>query len=79
MGELEAKEQVQVAAAVPGILRGVTFNEGDMVTPETVLCTVDEERYQLEDARSVADVKAAQADQNYAKATYNQRVPLHKV
>ncbi len=65
-----------MAAAVPGIVTKVLFKEGDQVTPETVLCTIDEERYALEEARAKADRARAAADLDKARNAYEQRLPL---
>lgn len=76
VGSFEAEEEVSVAAAVPGIVTKVLFKEGDQVTPETVLCTIDEERYALEEARAKADRARAAADLDKARNAYEQRLPL---
>ncbi|NUN48411.1 MAG: efflux RND transporter periplasmic adaptor subunit [Candidatus Brocadiae bacterium] len=76
MGEIEPREQVQVSAQVPGVVSRLTFVEGDTVTAETVLCTIDEERYLLEEERAKADLDRAKAEQVRARGLHAQRVPL---
>lgn len=79
VGSFEAEEEVSVAAGVPGIVTKVMFKEGDRVTPETVLCTIDEERYTLEEARARADLARATADRDAARTAYERRIPLLKM
>jgi multidrug efflux system membrane fusion protein len=79
VGSFEAEEEVSVAAGVPGIVTKVMFKEGDRVTPETILCTIDEERYTLEEARAKADQARAAADRDTARNAYERRVPLQKM
>ena len=79
VGSFEAEEEVSVAAGVPGIVTRVMFKEGDRVTPETILCTIDEERYALEEARARAERARAAADRDTARNAYDRRVPLHKM
>ncbi|HEY3226336.1 MAG TPA: efflux RND transporter periplasmic adaptor subunit [Planctomycetota bacterium] len=79
VGSFEAEEEVSVAAGVPGIVTKVLFKEGDQVTPETVLCTIDEERYALEEARAKAEQARAAADLDTARGAYDRRIPLHKM
>jgi multidrug efflux system membrane fusion protein len=55
------------------------FKEGDRVTPETILCTIDEERYTLEEARAKADQARATADRDTARNAYERRIPLQKM
>lgn len=78
VGSFEAEEEVSVAAGVPGIVTKVMFKEGDRVTPETVLCTIDEERYSLEAARAKAEMARASADLESARNAHDRRLPLHK-
>lgn len=76
LGSFEAEEEVTVAAGVPGIVTKVLFKEGDQVTPDTVLCTIDEERYALEESQARAERARAAADLDKARSAYEQRVPL---
>jgi multidrug efflux system membrane fusion protein len=79
VGSFEAEEEVSVAAGVPGIVTKVMFKEGDRVTPDTVLCTIDEERYALEEARAKAEQARASADRDTARNAYDRRLPLQKM
>lgn len=79
VGSFEAEEEVSVAAGVPGIVTKVMFKEGDRVTPETILCTIDEERYALEEARAKAEQARAAADRDTARTAYERRIPLQKM
>jgi multidrug efflux system membrane fusion protein len=79
VGSFEAEEEVSVAAGVPGIVTKVMFKEGDLVTPETILCTIDEERYALEEARAKAERARAGADRDTARNAYDRRLPLQKM
>jgi multidrug efflux system membrane fusion protein len=79
VGSFEAEEEVSVAAGVPGIVTKVMFKEGDHVTPDTILCTIDEERYALEEARARADQARAAADRDTARNAYERRIPLQKM
>ena len=79
VGSFEAEEEVSVAAGVPGIVTKVMFKEGDLVSPETVLCTIDEERYTLEEARARAEQARATADRDTARNAYERRIPLQKM
>lgn len=76
VGSFEAEEEVSVAAGVPGIVTKVMFKEGDRVTPETVLCTIDEERYTLEEAQAQAEKNRAAAELAQAKLAHSRRLPL---
>lgn len=77
IGTIEPREEVAVAAGVAGVAGKVSFNQGDDVTPETVLVRIDEERYTLEAQRATADLQRAQADLDHALVVWNQRKPLH--
>jgi len=78
VGSFEAEEEVSVAAGVPGIVTRVMFKEGDRVTPETILCTIDEERYALEEAQARSEMKRAIADREQARIAYERRLPLQE-
>ena len=45
---------MQVTAEVEGAVTEVRFNEGDRVSPQTVLARIDPERYRLEAERAEA-------------------------
>ncbi|KAF0240137.1 MAG: RND family efflux transporter MFP [Planctomycetota bacterium] len=77
VGTVEPRDEITVAAGVAGVAGLVSFNEGDDVTPETVLVRVDEEKYTLEKNRAEADLARAQADLDHALVVWHQRKPLH--
>jgi multidrug efflux system membrane fusion protein len=76
LGSLEADELVQVTAEVDGAVSEVRFNEGDRVSPQTLLARIDPERYRLEAERAEATYKKALADQNRAEAELKRREAL---
>jgi multidrug efflux system membrane fusion protein len=69
---------VQVTAQVEGAVAQVLFNEGDRVTPETVLLRIDPDRYRLEAQRAEGAYKKALADQHRAEADLVRREALAK-
>ena len=75
VGTIEAYDVVTVPARVPGTVESVSFDEGDEVTPDTVLAVVDGRRYALESeqaraatARALAAVESAKARTGQAAA-----------
>lgn len=76
LGSLEAEELVQVTAEVEGAVSEVRFNEGDRVSPETVLVRIDPERYRLEAARAEADLLKAEAAARRAQEELDRRERL---
>lgn len=76
LGTLEAEELVQVTAEVEGAVSEVSFNEGDHVTPETVLARIDPERYRLEAQRAQAALAKAEADAQRAEQELERREKL---
>jgi len=76
LGSLEAEEIVRVTAEVEGAVSSIHFNEGDRVTPQTVLVRIDPNRYKLEAARAEATYKKALADQHRAEADLKRREDL---
>lgn len=65
-GSLEAYQVVTVPARLAGTLEKVAFEQGDTVTPDTILAVVDGERHRLEVAQGEAAV--TRADANLTKA-----------
>src|SRR5262249_50090903 len=45
VGYLEAEGQTEIAAGVSGVVDEVLFREGQMVTADTILIKVDQDRY----------------------------------
>lgn len=78
VGTFEAQEEISVAAGVAGVVTKVLFKEGDRATPDTVLCTIDEERFRLEADRARAEKARAEADLVRARNAYQQRLPLYE-
>jgi membrane fusion protein (multidrug efflux system)/multidrug efflux system membrane fusion protein len=76
LGSLEAQELVQVTAEVEGAVSQVRFREGDRVTPQTVLLSIDPERYRLESAGAEATWQKTLADQHRADADWKRREDL---
>ena len=65
-GSLEAYQVVTVPARLAGTLEKVAFEEGQSVTPDTILAIIDGERHRLEVAE--ADAAVTRADANLIKA-----------
>ncbi len=76
LGTLEAEDLVQVTAEVEGAVAEVAFNEGDRVSPETVLARIDPERYRLEAQRAQAALAKAEADAERARQELERREKL---
>ena len=76
LGSLEAQELVQVTAEVEGAVTEIRFDEGDRVSPQTVLARIDPERYRLEAERAEASLQQAQADRGRAEADLKRREEL---
>jgi multidrug efflux system membrane fusion protein len=76
LGSLEAEELVQVTAEVEGAVASVRFHEGDRVGPETVLLSIDPERYRLEFQGAEASHKKAEADARRAQEEWRRREEL---
>ncbi|HKB16284.1 MAG TPA: efflux RND transporter periplasmic adaptor subunit [Planctomycetota bacterium] len=68
VGSIEARETVLVPARVEGTLEALAFEEGQAVTPETVLAVIDGERFALEAQRARAALAAAESSLVRAKA-----------
>jgi len=78
LGSLEAQELVRVTAEVEGAVIDVRFNEGDRVTPQTILLRIDPDRYRLEAQRAEAAHKKALADLHRAEEEWKRREVLAK-
>lgn len=78
LGSLEPDDLIQVTAEVDGVVNQVRFREGDRVTPETVLASIDPERYRLEAARAEANYQKAVADQARSESDFRRREALAK-
>ena len=76
VGSLEAEEIVQVTAEVEGQASSVNFQEGNRVTPGTVLALIDPDRYRLEALRAEAAYKKAVAEADRARSELARRETL---
>jgi multidrug efflux system membrane fusion protein len=76
LGQIEARDMVQVTAEVDGGVSDVRFREGDRVGPGTVLLRIDPERYRLEAERAQAVLEQSRAEQDRAEADLKRREAL---
>lgn len=76
LGQIEARDVVQVTAQVDGVATDVRFREGDRVSPATVLLRIDPERYRLEAERAQGALEQARAEQDRAQADLERRESL---
>jgi RND family efflux transporter MFP subunit len=76
LGQIEARDMVQVTAQVEGVATDVRFREGDRVGPGTVLLRIDPDRYRLEAERAEATLEQARAEQDRAGADLKRRETL---
>jgi multidrug efflux system membrane fusion protein len=76
VGSLSADEVVQVTAEVEGPVRDVTFNEGQRVSPQTLLARIDTERYRLEAQRAEGTYRKAESERARTQAERGRREQL---
>ena len=76
LGQIEARDMVQVTAQVDGVASDVRFREGDRVGPGTVLLRIDPDRYRLEAERAEALLEQSKAEQARAGADLRRREAL---
>jgi membrane fusion protein (multidrug efflux system)/multidrug efflux system membrane fusion protein len=76
LGSLEADEMVHITAEVEGAVSEVRIQQGDRVTPKTVIARIDPERYRLENARAKSALDQAQAELDRAQADLRRREEL---
>ena len=76
LGQIEARDMVQVTAQVDGVATDVRFREGDRVGPGTVLLRIDPDRYRLEAERAQAVIEQSRAEQERAGADLRRREAL---
>ncbi len=76
LGQVEARDMVQVTAEVDGVATDVRFREGDRVSPGTVLLRIDPARYRLEAERAEALLEQSRAEQDRAAADLRRREAL---
>jgi multidrug efflux system membrane fusion protein len=75
-GSIEAEEEIQVVAGVEGVVTSVRFREGDAVTPDTVLATIDPDRFRIEAERARANHEKIEAQYHQALADLKRREEL---
>jgi multidrug efflux system membrane fusion protein len=76
LGQIEARDMVQVTAQVDGVATDVRFREGDRVGPGTLLLRIDPDRYRLEAERAQAVIEQSRAEQERAGADLRRREAL---
>jgi len=76
LGQIEARDVVQVTAQVEGVATDVRFREGDRVGPGIVLLRIDPDRYRLEAERAQATLEQSRAEQDRAGADLRRREAL---
>jgi multidrug efflux system membrane fusion protein len=76
LGQIEARDVVQVTAQVDGVATDVRFREGDRVGPDTVLLRIDPDRYRLEAERAEAVLGQSAAERGQAEADLKRREAL---
>jgi membrane fusion protein, multidrug efflux system len=76
LGQIEARDVVQVTAQVEGVATDVRFREGDRVGPDTVLLRIDPDRYRLESERAKAVLEQSAAERGQAEADLKRREAL---
>lgn len=78
VGTLEAFEQILVTSRVSGVVEKVRFQEGDFVTPETVLVEIEPERFELAVLSARAQLQKAEAALAEAQAGLERRLRLNQ-
>jgi multidrug efflux system membrane fusion protein len=76
LGQIEARDVVQVTAQVEGVATDVRFREGDRIGPDTVLLRIDPDRYRLEAERAKAVLGQSAAERGQAEADLKRREAL---
>ncbi len=76
LGQIEARDMVQVTAQVDGVVTDVRFREGDRVGPGSVLLRIDPDRYRLEAESAQAVIEQSRAEQDRAGADLKRREAL---
>ena len=73
VGSMEAFEQIQIVARVPGIVDRVRFQEGEPVKAGEVLAEIDPDRFGLAAGAASADIERAKAELAEAEAALVRR------
>jgi membrane fusion protein (multidrug efflux system) len=76
LGSIEAEEEIQVVAAVEGVVTRVEFHEGDRVTPKSVLAEIDPQRFRLQAERAKARYDQTEALRQQAESELRRREEL---
>lgn len=76
VGSIEAEEEIQVVAGVEGVVTSIRFREGDVVTPETILATIDPDRFRVEAERAKANLDKIEAQHRQAVSDLKRREAL---
>ena len=76
VGSLETETQTQVVAGVEGVVSSVRFHEGDAVTPDTILATIDPDRFRVQADRARANREKIEAEYNRAVSDQERRERL---
>ncbi len=78
VGSVEAFEQVVVTSRVAGVIEKTRFQEGDFVTPETVLVEIEPERFELAVRSARAALGRAEAALAEARSGLERRERLNQ-
>jgi multidrug efflux system membrane fusion protein len=73
-GNLDSVDMVQVTARVPGILKEMTFKEGEEVEPNTLLFRIDQREYLAAVKKADADRLKASVEVKHAKLEENRAI-----
>ena len=77
-GTLNADEEVTISSEVDGIVKNIKVEEGSAVGQGTLLVEINQIDYDLENKRSDAALKQAEANLANAKAEYQRKESLYK-
>jgi membrane fusion protein (multidrug efflux system) len=77
-GSVEASEEIDVPAAVSGIIDSVNFKEGDVVATDKILVEIEVDRFRLGEERAAADFDRAAAAASLADTVYKNRLTLYE-
>lgn len=76
-GSLKAYEEVTVSSEVDGIVKGIMVEEGSRVQKGTLLAAINDIDYKLEEQRSGAALKQAEANLANAQAEFQRKKTLY--
>lgn len=78
VGAVAAFEEVQITARVAGVVEQVDFAEGQTVTADAVLASIEPRRFQVALAQAKAQLQRAQASRSDAQKTLQRQEQLGK-